>query len=151
MKHYRKGLVAMKKGKMEKARSYFQKTFHALLEGETTTREVYRIFANHGVVMWSLGDLRGIFFLEVSLRLNPKYDFARRQLERDQKMWSKKEKMNVDIARGMMHAAVRQKRLIKEYSLDDDVAYMYYQWLIPLKIRFDRHDIIESEIMNIEL
>lgn len=80
---YHKGIELFKRNEAEKSLTAYRKTIAALLNERTTFREVFRLFANTGVTFLMNGyEYAGKRMLEISLELNPHYDFAQKQLER---------------------------------------------------------------------
>lgn len=83
MKHQEKAFAYFKKNDPEKALESYNRCFESLLSEKTTEREIYRIFANKALAHFQLGDEEeGVTLLEMALKLNPNYDFARSTMER---------------------------------------------------------------------
>ena len=80
----------MADGAFEAALETFEEVIEQLLADRTPFVSAFRIYANAGVVSFEAGDPGlGAALLDASLRLNPRYVFARRQQERYQSVYEK--------------------------------------------------------------
>lgn len=148
----------IKKGDFRKALRQFDRAFGHLLEQKTTTREIYRLFANKGAAMMALGDMAGRYFLECALRLNPHYDFARETLDRNDRELSRLGRSKEQggallgfLAPLVVRIAMRGTRAIKALGLENDPAHRYYLWLKPFGIRFSKHHALPTRRTRINL
>jgi hypothetical protein len=141
---------AMTKGDIKSALKFYDQCFEDLLDLLTTDREVYRIFANKGTTMLAEGNDTGIYFLEMALDLNPRYDFAKKQLKR-----YKKGEFDMNIARfavrELKKKSIRSKDFLRNLYKDDDdfrddPAVKYYNWLKELGVDFSKHKIPKTTI-----
>lgn len=144
---YYHGIEQMKKVNFKKALALFNKVFKYLLEEQTTTREVYRLFANKGVSMIAKGKpLEGRYFLELALKLNPNYDFAQQSLVRcDREFFAprrkkgKKEDVSLNfLAQALAEMTTKRKNASKILGLENDPAQIYYVWLKRFNICFSK-------------
>lgn len=162
---YHDGIESMKQGLFPKALKEFTESFQYLLEQQTTTREIYRLFANKGTVMLAIDPMspRGRYFLELALKLNPNYDFAREQLKRrdhffisprDERQWLNKgnndKKILGLLARTMEQIIVKGRNSARALDLKDDPAYIYYEWLKNLEICFSKHIPVTTKEVKIK-
>lgn len=137
-KKYSKALQYMREGKFKQALKKLNEVFKYLLENKTTFFEVYRFYANKGVCHFALGEAeRGKFMLEIAVKLNPFYDFAKNQLK------NYNEKKEFRLLRIMSKIRGREK------DINKDIAYQYYQFLEPLKINFV-HPLKKSRLEKIK-
>ena len=153
---YFRGVAQMQKGNFKKALTLFNQAFTQLLQQKTTTREVYRLFANKGVSMVALGDFKGRYFLELALKLNPRYDFARQSLARHVREFSTlrrkgatEEEKTAGMV-GMLFANMMKPRryaprMIEAMGVTNDPAHQYYIWLKQFGINFSRHEFIPTK------
>ena len=73
----------MNQSKYKEALREFDLCFENLLHNKTTTREIYRLYANKAVSSFAIGRaVEGKKLLELALDLNPYYDFAKMQFGR---------------------------------------------------------------------
>ena len=148
----------MKKRDFKKALALFNKVFKYLLEEQTTTREVYRLFANEGVSMLAGGKLlEGRYFLELALKLNPKYDFAKQSLARCDRMLAprrKKGKKKDDslgfLAQTVAKITTRRKDASKALGLENNPAQLYYVWLKQFNICFSKRGAAPTKSIRIK-
>jgi len=155
---YSRGIEQMKKGNLKKALVLFDKVFIYLRDEQTTTRDVYRLFANKGSSMIALGNISGRYFLECALKLNPSYDFARetlrrhdRELARFGRNKKKEDAMIGVLAPLLVKMAMRSKDVAKTMKLEDDPAHRYYVWLRQFNIRFSKHNALPTKLTKIKL
>ncbi len=155
---YGRGIEQMKRGKIEKALALFDRAFGHLLDQRTTTREVYRLFANKGVCMIALNEIGGRYFIELALKLNPNYDFAReslaqhdRELARLSRHKDKEVAMAGMLAPLLVKMTMQSKNAAKMLALENDPAQRYYVWLKPLGINFSRHAATPTKRTKIKL
>ncbi len=82
--HYNTALVQLHAaGEEETAVDEFRTVFRLLLEEHTTSRHVFRIYANAAIACFGMGDeYGGVRLLKIASEINPNYDFARDQMER---------------------------------------------------------------------
>ncbi len=100
------------------------KIFKFMLEKRISYPELYRLYANKAICHLALGNFeKGKFFLEIAVKLNPYYKFARRQLEK-----------------------VKESGFVWEVYVDGyiekDPAYQYYLFILPFRINF-AHEVDE--------
>ncbi len=77
-RHMHNGILHMKMNKYRDACNEYEEAFRLLLEGQTTFREPFRLFANYGVACAAAGDPAvGVRLVELACTLNPNYPFAR--------------------------------------------------------------------------
>ena len=70
-------------GEEKAALDEFRMIFRLLLEEHTTTRHVFRMFANAAIACFAMGDeYGGVRLLKIASEINPHYDFAKDQLKR---------------------------------------------------------------------
>lgn len=156
---YFRGVEQMKKGNIKKSLTLFNQAFKYLLEQQTTTREVYRLFANKGVSMIADGKLGGRYFIELALKLNPDYDFARQSLLRhDRELLALRRKGNKDgnksfgfLAQAFAKMMTRSRNASKMMRLEDDPAQQYYVWLKKFGICFSKHTPIPTKRTIVKL
>lgn len=165
---YYDGIESMKQGLFSKALKGFDKSFRYLLEQQTTTREIYRLFANKGTVMLAIDPMspRGRYFLELALKLNPNYDFAKEQLKRrdhffisprDERQLLNKGNNDKDknkllglLAKTMEYMMVKGRKSATGLDLKDDPAYIYYEWLKNLEICYSKHIPVTTKEVKIK-
>ncbi|OGZ44464.1 MAG: hypothetical protein A3J55_04450 [Candidatus Ryanbacteria bacterium RIFCSPHIGHO2_02_FULL_45_17b] len=153
---YFRGVAQMQKGNFKKALTLFNQAFTQLFQQKTTTREVYRLFANKGVSMIALCDFKGRYFLELALKLNPRYDFARESLAKHDREFSvlrrkgaTEEEKTAGIV-GMLFANMMKPRryaprMIEAMGITNDPAHQYYMWLKQFGINFSRHELTPTK------
>jgi len=153
---YRSGIKNMQQGLFDKALKEFDQCFEYLLDNQTTTREIYRLFANKGTVLLANDPtcLAGRYFLELAFKINPNYDFAREQLKRRDKIFTSFDKDQVAnnkeiknlglIARTIEQMVIKNRNSAKNLNLQSDPAYLYYEWLKNLGICFSKHSPIPT-------
>jgi len=149
-----KAMMANKQGGANLALKNYNNSFKELLLAKTTDREIYCLFANKGATLLVLGNPAGEIFLDMSLQLNPKYDFAVSQLSRlnegdfdanikifltekfpnHNKFNDKKFKKMID-------------KLISEY-LENDPGAIYFSWLQKLNIDFSKADFRPTKLIT---
>ena len=169
---YHSGIKNMQQGLFDKALKEFDYCFKYLLDNQTTTREIYRLFANKGTVMLANDQtcLAGRYFLELALKINPNYDFARQQLKRrdnffvspseERQLLGKNNNGRGEvgerpvyglIARTLEHMMVKNKNSAKNLNLQNDPAYLYYEWLKNLSICVSKHHLIPTKEIKIKI
>jgi len=79
--HANKATSYLKDLKVPKALDCFEKTFKTLFEEKTTGRYIFSVFANMGVChLYFGGEFMARKLLEISLELNPSYEFGQKML-----------------------------------------------------------------------
>jgi len=104
----------------------------------------------------ALGDFKGRYFLELALKLNPRYDFAWQSLVRHDREFStlrrkgasEEEKMAGIVGSlfaNMMRPGRYAPRMAEAMGFANDPAHQYYMWLKRFGINFSRHKTIPTK------
>lgn len=156
IKFANKSIDAIKNKNMEDFLINCDLYFEELLKNKIVDREVYRMFANKGAFLLAKGNFIGEVFLKLSLEINPRYDFAKKQLKRFDKgdfnenildfiCEEMPELLDGKISRKKFQK-IMQEKIDEEF--EKDIARKYFDWLVELDINFSKYNAPKSKIIG---